>query len=206
MFSFLDKLKIHPKLRIVFNGHPALRAKSAPIAEITDDIRQLGRQLTSALLNSEVKGVGLAAPQVGINKRMIVLDTCPPGGRIRQDASPGELLLEPRMPLVLVNPEIIDHSITCETCNEGCLSLPGVSGDVTRPDCVVLKAQTLDGELITVECRGLLCRCLQHEIDHLDGKLFYDYLNDEDKKKASVVMKQLEKMEKAKLAKGTSDA
>lgn len=198
MFEFLNKFKTAPKLRIVYNGHPALRRKAEPIGAIDEEVRDFARQLTSALLNSEVKGVGLAAPQVGVSKRMIALDTCPSSGRPRANATPGEMLLEPKMPLVLINPEIVDKSVETDVANEGCLSLPGVSGDVTRPVSVLLSATTIDGEQFTVECGGLLGRCLQHEIDHLDGVLFYDHLSAAEQKANAKTMKDLAKFEKSR--------
>lgn len=106
------------------------------------------------------------------------------------------------MPLVLINPEVIDASKEQEEETEGCLSLPGVSGTVSRPSRIVVRARTIDNEVLTAECEGLLCRCLQHEIDHLDGILFYDHLSAAEQKKANPVMKQLEKSEKNRQPKG----
>ena len=99
------------------------------------------------------------------------------------------------MPLVMVNPEILSASAEQETASEGCLSLPGVSGHVTRPRRVILKTQFLDGSSVTVECGGLLARCLQHEIDHLDGRLFYDHLPKAEQKAADETMRRLAKRE-----------
>ena len=196
MFEFLKQFLPNRPMRIVVNGHPALRAKSAPVTEITDEIRHLGDELVRSLRGSEVAGVGLAAPQIGVNRRMIVIDTAPgPDAPPRADLSPGELLLEPRMPLVMVNPEIVSASEACATAREGCLSLPGVEGKVTRPSRVVVRTQFLDGSGATVECGGLLARCLQHEIDHLDGKLFYDHLSAEEQKAAGETMRRLAKRE-----------
>ena len=90
------------------------------------------------------------------------------------DATPGEILLAPRMPLALVNPAVAEASRETEVASEGCLSVPKIFGDVERPARVLLRATLLDGEKIEVECGGLLGRCIQHEIDHLDGVLFPD--------------------------------
>lgn len=196
MFEFLKQFRRNRPMRIVVNGHPALRERSAPVGEITEDVRQFAAELTRSLRESEVAGVGLAAPQVGVNLRMIVIDTAPRGGGApRPEISAGELLLEPRMPLVMLNPEIISAGAECDTVSEGCLSLPGVNGHVTRPTRVTLHTRLLDGEEITVECGGLLARCLQHEIDHLDGRLFYDRLSPAEQKAAAETMKTLAKRE-----------
>lgn len=182
-------------MRIVVNGHPALRRPSLRIDSITPEILQLGKDLTRSLLECETPGVGLAAPQIGINLRAIVVKTCDDNGRSRPGALPGELLLDPQMPVVLINPEIISVSAETDTISEGCLSLPGVSGKVTRPVSVVLHAQLLDGSEITAECGGLLARCLQHEIDHLDGTLFYDRISKSEQRAAAAVMEKLAKRE-----------
>ncbi len=184
-------------MRIVANGHPALRTPSLPVGEITPEVRKLAQELIRSLMESEVPGVGLAAPQIGVDTRMIALMTVSEKGRSRPGALPGELLLESQMPLVLVNPEIVASSPETCTAEEGCLSLPGISGHVTRPAVVTLHARTLDGQEFTAECGGLLARCLQHEIDHLDGKLFYDHLSPEEKKAADPQMKRLAKREAA---------
>ncbi len=195
MFEFLKQFKKDRPMRIVVNGHPALRAKSAPIGEITAEVKDFAEKLTRSLLESEVQGVGLAAPQIGVNTRMIVVKTTGDDGRSRPGALPGELILDPLMPVVLINPEIVDASQETSCVEEGCLSLPGVNGHVTRPVTVVLHATLLDGQEITAECGGLLARCLQHEIDHLDGKLFYDRIPAEEQKAADAQMKKLAKRE-----------
>ncbi|MDD4097552.1 MAG: peptide deformylase [Lentisphaeria bacterium] len=202
MLDFL-KSERPRRLRIVQHGHPALRRKSSPVREVTPEVRQLAARMTVTMQENDVVGVGLAAPQVGVNQRLIVVDTRPdeeappPPGPL----SPGEALLNPRMPLVLVNPEIVWSSPETACCGEGCLSLPGVHGEVTRPARVRLRAATLDGEDIEVECGGLLARCLQHEIDHLDGVLFIDRSPEEQQKAAQPLLKRMEKFELKQLAK-----
>ena len=177
-------------MRVVCNGNPALRMKSLPVMSITDEIRELARRMIVTMKENELPGVGLAAPQVGINKRMIVIDTRPTGRKEKRSEkkkqlSPGEMMLN------LVNPEILSSSAETETCGEGCLSLPGVEGDVTRPARVLLRAMLLDGKEVMVECGGLLARCLQHEIDHLDGILFYDRIPKEQQEAANDIMAEL---------------
>ena len=195
MFDFMNMSKPQ-RMRVVCNGHPALRKISLPILTITDEIRELARRMIVTMKENEIPGVGLAAPQVGINLRMIVIDTRPVGRKERRSEkqhqlSPGEVMLNPMMPLALVNPEILSKSVETETCGEGCLSLPGVDGDVTRPAKVLLRAKLLDGKEVMVECSGLLARCLQHEIDHLDGILFYDRIPKEQQELANETMANL---------------
>lgn len=201
MLSFMEKLRRPRKLRIVTNGHPALRKVSRPIVNITAEVRELAERMIVTMLTNEVVGVGLAAPQVGVNIRLIVLKTCSDRAQGNaDDLSPGELLLNPRMPLALVNPELLSVSSEQSSEVEGCLSLPGVEGRVTRPARVLLQASTLEGEMLTVECAGLLARCLQHEIDHLDGRLFYDCLSAEEQRRNATVMQTLERVEQERLA------
>jgi peptide deformylase len=197
--NFLDKLTKPRRMRVVCNGHPALRKVSRPIVSITQEVRDLAARMIVTMLENEIVGVGLAAPQVGVNIRLIVVNTCLDNERCAATLSAGELLLNQKMPLALVNPELLSVSEECETVEEGCLSLPGISGHVSRPLRVLLSAQSIDGESMQVECGGLLARCLQHEIDHLDGKLFYDHLDQEEQKIAAPVMRNLERREKALL-------
>lgn len=183
-------------MRVVLNGNPALRRKSVPVDGITPEIRELSERMIVSMLENEIVGVGLAAPQIGVNLRMIVIDTRPKGKDKRGgQLSPGEIMLNPLMPMALVNPEIISTSAETECSYEGCLSLPGVDGEVTRPARVLLRAKDIEGKELCVECGGLLARCLQHEIDHLDGILFIDHSPKEQQEAAMQTMKSLEAME-----------
>ncbi len=142
---------------IVTQGDPALAKKCREVTEFNDRIRQLIDDLGDTLLESG--GVGLAAPQVGVLRRVIVvLET-----NVGEDED--EILYE------LVNPEIIEQSGE-QSGPEGCLSVPGVYGIVTRPEYVKVRAYDRDGEPFEVEAHGLTARCFCHEIDHLDGHLF----------------------------------
>ena len=152
-------------------GAPVLREIAAPVAVIDESVRQLAREMIGAM--HYFNGIGLAAPQYGKSLRMVVIDV--PGGN--ESGSPGEAMLLPRMPLTLINPEIVFASGDCDEKDEGCLSVPGLYAPVCRPSRVVLRSQLLDGEFIEIECGGLLGRCIQHELDHLDGKLFIDRLS-----------------------------
>ena len=116
-----------------------------------------------------------------------------PAESISEEPSPGELALLPRMPLVLVNPEIISYSDDLNVRDEGCLSVPDIYAPVWRPSRVVMRAQLLDGSVITEECGGLLGRCIQHELDHLDGKLFVDRVTKEDIAEVAADLRRLER-------------
>ena len=152
-------------------GAPVLREVAAPVAVIDDSVRQLADEMIGAMHFFD--GIGLAAPQYGKSLRMVVIDV--PSGN--ESGSPGEALLLPKMPLTLINPEIVFSSAECDEKDEGCLSVPGLYAPVCRPSRVVLRSQILDGDFIEIECGGLLARCIQHELDHLDGKLFTDRLS-----------------------------
>jgi peptide deformylase len=155
-------------------GDPVLEKKARKIAAVTPEIRDLAARMVATM--RENRGVGLAAPQVGVSLRLIILGTHDPREPVPADATPGEHLLGARMPLALINPEIITASDELEASSEGCLSVPEISAEVVRPWAVVVRATTLDGEPFEVACGNLLSRCLQHEIDHLDGILFIDRL------------------------------
>lgn len=162
------------KSRVLYTvGAPVLHKAAAPVAVIDDQIRTLAAEMIDA--TRYFNGIGLAAPQYGESLRMVVLDV--PSGD--ESGSAGETLLLPKMPLVLINPEIVMSSSDCTEREEGCLSLPGLYAPVCRPARVVLRTQLLDGDFVEVECGGLLGRCIQHELDHLDGKVFTDRLTPE---------------------------
>jgi peptide deformylase len=138
-----------------------LREKALPVQEITVAERKLAADMLATMYASPI-GVGLAAPQVGILKRLIVID-------LDRDNPEGD-------PLVLFNPKVqsLEGELVAE---EGCLSLPGITADVKRAAKVVVTAQDIDGAPICLEGEDLLARALQHEIDHLNGILFIDYIS-----------------------------
>ena len=139
-------------------GDPVLRQETRPVAAVTDEHRRLIDDMFETMHRAQ--GIGLAAPQVGRTERIAVVDV--EGGK---------------QPLALINPQVVSSSAGTEKSEEGCLSIPDVFGDVERPASVVVRALDRDGRAIEISASGLLARCLQHEIDHLDGKLFLDYLS-----------------------------
>lgn len=150
--------------RIETMGSRVLREEAAPVRQVDDDVRRLVRDLFDTMYDAE--GVGLAAPQVGVSRRVLVVDV------------PGEEETgADRQVHALVNPVVAEFSADTERESEGCLSIPGIEEAVTRSARVTVQATSLDGEPVRIEARGLLARALQHEIDHLDGVLFIDRLS-----------------------------
>ena len=140
-------------------GSPVLRQQAAPVARVDDVVRQLVDDLLETM--RAAKGVGLAANQIGVARRVAVVD-------IGEEDPP---------PLVLINPAILERSDEQETAEEGCLSIPEIFGDVERHARVVVEALDRDGKKFRAEAQGYKARAIQHEIDHLDGILFLDHLS-----------------------------
>jgi peptide deformylase len=164
---------------IVIYGNPVLREKCAPVAEITDDIRELVEDMLETMVVAN--GVGLAAPQLGVPIRLAVVDVsfdpeCVSYFRVNGEDTD----LTKWMPLIFVNPklELIGER---DSDTEGCLSFPEMRYDITRPDEVVATLTVVDGETITIETDSLLSRAIQHETDHLNGVLFIDRMSAAEK-------------------------
>lgn len=164
-------------LNILHYPDPRLRNKAEPVREVNDEIRQLADDMLETMYDAP--GIGLAAIQVNVKKRVIVID-------ISEDNSD---------PLVLINPEVIEAEGEREF-EEGCLSVPEAYEAVTRADKIKVKALNFDNESYEFSADGLLATCIQHEIDHLDGKLFVDYLSNLKRQR---IRKKLEKHQKQKL-------
>ncbi|MBX6341183.1 MAG: peptide deformylase [Thermomicrobiaceae bacterium] len=152
-------------LKIITEGDPRLREKAIKVRKVDDEVRRLAADMFETM--RAAKGVGLAAPQVGILRRIIVVGI--PEGLEGED-SPG-------VELALVNPEIVKASGR-QVGVEGCLSIPGWYGDVPRAMHVTVKARDLNDKEVRIKASGYLARTLQHEIDHLDGILFIDRMED----------------------------
>ena len=165
---FLKRKKV---LDICVYGHEVLRQKAKPVTAITPEIRELAADMINTMYKAN--GIGLAAPQVGKSLRLVALHV-PIDREQRGLLSPGEMALLSKMPMVLINPEIIVSSEQTDVAEEGCLSVPNIYGEVRRSVLVTLRSQVLDSDPVMFECGGLLGRCIQHELDHLDGSLFVD--------------------------------
>jgi len=162
-------------MRLSRYGSDVLRDVAQPVDEITDEIKQIAEDMLSSMYDSD--GVGLAAPQVGISKRIIVVDPEP----LNLDSEP----------IALINPEIVEQSGQADA-DEGCLSVPDVRGEVERAAKVTVEALNLDGKKVRIEATDLLARIFQHEIDHLNGVLFIDHLS---RLKKQLIKKHLKKIE-----------
>ena len=137
-------------------GDPILRQATTPVSTITDELQRLIHDMFDTMYHA--RGIGLAAPQVGRTERLAVLD-------LGDD------------PFVIINPVIVQSASGRAKAEEGCLSIPDIYADVERPKSVTMRALDRNGATFEREATDLLARCLQHEIDHLDGKLFLDYLS-----------------------------
>lgn len=135
-----------------------LRQPAEEVEEFDDDLRQLAEDMFETMYSAE--GIGIAAPQVGVSKRLFVMDVGDPDVEVR----------------AVVNPRVVEREGS-EREDEGCLSLPGMFGPVDRAKSIVLEGEDLDGRPIRVEAEDLVARCIQHEIDHVDGVLFIDHLS-----------------------------
>lgn len=166
-------------LPIVIYGDPVLRVDCPPVIDITDESRTLAENMVETMY--EADGVGLAAPQVGVALQLAVVDVSHAPelqSYFRVDGQ--EAILKEWMPLVFTNPDIEPGRARAES-NEGCLSFPGLRYQIKRPAQITARLTLLDGRVITVETDGLLARALQHETDHLHGRLFIDRLSSVDK-------------------------
>ena len=161
-------------LNILHFPDPRLRNMAKPVAQVDDEIRDLLDDMLETMY--QAPGIGLAATQVNITKRLVVIDI-----------SEGK-----DQPLFLVNPEIVARD-GVEEMEEGCLSVPGFFEKVTRADSVKVRALGRDGQPLELDAEGLLAVCIQHEIDHLDGKLFVDYLSGLKRQR---IRKKLEKQQR----------
>jgi peptide deformylase len=159
----VEKKKIDkPPLTIHVLGDKTLRQTAKRISKIDDELRKTIREMLQTMYSSD--GIGLAAPQVGIHKQLIVIDC-----ELENPAAP---------PLVLINPEIKNYSQSLCKDQEGCLSIPGIYMDVERPDQVEVSYKDEHGRPKKLKADGLLARAIQHEMDHLNGVLFVDHITD----------------------------
>jgi len=174
-------------LAILHYPHSALRNKAEAVPAVTEEVCSVAQRMVE--LMREAEGVGLAAPQVGLPWRLFVAEV-PPGEERSVDGDPRTATLGHE---VFINPRIVSFEGEIEPGEEGCLSIPGVSGEVRRPPMVTVAALNLEGEEFSFTSAGLLARCLQHEIDHLDGVLILDRMTQLSRLKTRSAVKALEK-------------
>ena len=175
MLAYIGDMSIRP---IILHPDPRLKAVAKPVTAIDDSLRRLAQDMLDTMYDAP--GIGLAAPQVGVMSRLIVMDCVKEEGE------------EPQ-PVVLVNPEIVWSSEEKAPYEEGCLSIPEHFAEVTRPKEVEVVWTDLEGEAQRGRFDGLWAVCVQHEIDHLNGTLFIDYLGTI---KRGVITRKMEKLKR----------
>jgi peptide deformylase len=159
---------------------PLLRQVSEPFERVDADVKRLADDMLDTMYDAP--GIGLAAIQIGVSRRMLVLDVAKEG--------------EDKSPIIFINPEILTTSDERSTYEEGCLSIPDYYAEVERPASLTVRYLDLDGTQKTVEADGLLATCLQHEIDHLNGVLFIDHIS---RLKREMVIKKFTKLARARV-------
>jgi peptide deformylase len=180
-------------LRVVYYPDPALRTKAKPVPAVTEEVRAVARRMIE--LMREHDGIGLAAPQVGVAWRLFVIDVPPRDRRHDDDDEPPVpgTMTSTAGPTVYINPALAEPAGAVELFEEGCLSLPDIRGDVIRPPVVTVVATDLDGRSFTQRTSGLLARCVQHELDHLDGVLILDRMTQMSRMKVRAAVRDLER-------------
>ena len=166
-------------LPIITAPDPRLKIKAKPVAQVDDKVRRLMDDMLETMY--QAIGIGLAAPQIGVAQRVLVVDCAREG--------------EPPQPMRIANPEILWRSDELMSANEGCLSLPEHYADVERPAAIRLRYLDHDNEIREMEARGLLATCIQHEMDHLDGVLFVDHIS---ALKRGMILRKLAKTKRSK--------
>ena len=172
-----------PKLEILIAPDPVLKKRAQQVERVDPATRQLMDDMLETM--HAANGIGLAAPQVGVLKRIIVVDVARPPEQAPQ-------------PYRMANPEILWRSEECVVGEEGCLSLPDQFGEVTRAESIRVRFLDHENEIRQIEASGLLARCIQHEIDHLEGTLFVDHLS---ALKRNIILRKLSKTNQRKLSK-----
>lgn len=174
-------------LPLVIAPDERLNKPSEPVEEMTQEIRTLAADMLETMYANH--GIGLAAVQVGVHKRVIVVDVAWPSPRYEGDEdAPKE-----GKPIVLINPQIVEESDDTGFYNEGCLSFPDQYSEVERPAQVLIRYLDLDGNEQEIRAHGLLATCIQHEIDHINGIVFVDHIS---KLKREMILKKLTKQKK----------
>lgn len=167
-------------LPIITAPDPRLKLKAKPVARVDDEVRRLMDDMLETMYAAP--GIGLAAPQVGVTRRVIVVDAARDG--------------EEAQPLKIANPEILWRSDELATYSEGCLSLPEHYADVERPAAIKLRYLDYQNEIREVELHGLLATCVQHEMDHLEGVLFVDHIS---ALKRGMILRKLTKAKRSRV-------
>lgn len=172
--AYLEPVTIDPaQLAIVSYPDPVLRRKAKPVGKVDDEVRAVAARMIQLMFEAE--GIGLAAPQVGLSWRLFVAHVPPTNAGDDHPRSPeADPPTATRHPVVYINPVLSKPEGPLEPFDEGCLSLPEIRGRVMRPELITISAIGVDGKPFSQRAGGLLARCWQHEMDHLDGVLIID--------------------------------
>jgi peptide deformylase len=179
-------------LTIVRFNQPILRKKGAKITVFNAALKKLADEMIEAM--HAAQGIGLAAQQIGQAIQLCVVDLRPVEAEFEWEYNGTRPPLELFMPLVLVNPEVTPVPVPETVYEEGCLSFPQIHGDVVRPDEITVKFRDVAGHAHTLRCNGLLARCVQHEVDHLNGVLYIDHMDKETLLAIDPELKALKKL------------
>lgn len=181
-------------LPVTFYGDPVLRAKGEPVAAFDAELEKLAADMIETM--HDENGIGLAAPQVGLSKQFFVVDLRAPKGEPQEF----DLILDGKnvpadlvMPMAFANAKIEILDGEDFLCREGCLSFPGIRGEVLRREHVRVKFQDVHGNAHELECTGLLARCVQHENDHCQGVVFVDRMTLRDRLRNTAKLKSLKR-------------
>lgn len=178
-------------LRIVHFNDPVLRKKGAKVTAFDRTLKNLADEMIAAM--HAAHGIGLAAQQVGQALQLCVVDLRETPAEFDWELDGTRPPLELFMPMVIVNPSVEAVPEPEYAAEEGCLSFPGINGDVRRPDEIAVKYQDENGTPHTLRCNGLFARCILHEADHLNGVLFIDRMDDATKERIAPLLKELKK-------------
>lgn len=178
-------------LHILHYPAPALRQRAGEVPQVTDEVRAVARRMIDLMFEAE--GIGLAAPQVGLPWRMFVAHVAPDERRQPPPDAPPDALLATRKPTVYINPVLSHPKGPLEAIEEGCLSLPDITGDVYRPAIITITAIDIEGQPFTQTAAGMLARCWQHEFDHLEGVLILDRMTQMSRLRMRSAVRRLER-------------
>lgn len=188
--SYDPPMPVDPSsLSIVHYPAEVLRKRAAEISDVTDEIRHVAQRMIA--LMHEKEGIGLAAPQVGLSWRLFVAHV--PEDPEDDRSTSSDPVTATASPTVYINPVLSAPEGIVEPYDEGCLSLPNISGEVLRPPNITITALDLDGKPFSMRGSGLLARCWQHETDHLDGVLILDRMSQLSRLRARRTIKELER-------------
>lgn len=171
------------KMEIQIYGDPVLSEVAKPIAKITERHRVLAADMIETMY--AYNGIGLAANQVGLTERIIIVDAAWADDEDKKNHK--------KNPIAMINPEVLEEGVEDDVYCEGCLSLPEVEGDVWRPTRIKVRYQTLDGETVERDAFKMEARCIMHEMDHLNGVLFIDRMATDDRLKLAAKLNKLRK-------------